>query len=142
MELLLEEIRDQQRATVEFVQTVEDRLRGEIRETREELRGEIRVLQAVVRKNSGDIQSHGQAIARLDTSVARLDTSVARLDTSVDRLDASVSRLDTSVSRNTKDIQANTEAIARVERKLETKVDIAVVAALDVRMTNLEEKVR
>jgi chromosome segregation ATPase len=135
MELLLEEIRDQQRATVEFVQTVEDRLRGEINESRAELTGEIRVLQAAVRKNSEDIQSHGQAIARLDTSVARLDTSVARLD-------ASITRLDASVSRNTKDMQANTEAIARVERKLETKADIAVVAALDARMTNLEEKVR
>ena len=49
MELLLEEIRDQNRAKIELLQAFEVRLRAEIRQSREEIRALTREFQAELR---------------------------------------------------------------------------------------------
>ena len=114
MELLLEEIKDQNRATIEVVQDLEVRLRTEITEFRQEFTARTDLIEVAVRQNSADIRQNSEDIRTHSEDIRQ----------------------------NSEDIRANTEAIARLEQKLDSKADRADLGVLEARVTALEAKER
>lgn len=107
-EVLLEEIRAQNRATIEAVQATRQQLQGAVDDLRREHSMRLEVLEGVVRQNSVDIRQQGErldrnteAIGVLQEAVTELQGEVkghsrelARLSAVVDRLDDHERRID------------------------------------------------
>jgi chromosome segregation ATPase len=82
--ILLEQIQEQNRATIEAVTSLGTSLRREISELRRDLTLRIEALEIAVRKNSEDIRKNSEDIRKLQEQVAEL-TEVVR--GKVDRAD-------------------------------------------------------
>ncbi len=71
--IILEEIRSQNRATIERVESHHEEIRRELQDFRSDIRGEFRMVQGV-------LQSHGTDVRQLKADIASLKEQVARLD--------------------------------------------------------------
>jgi outer membrane murein-binding lipoprotein Lpp len=130
-ELLLENIEQQNRATMEAVSAMGNQLRQEMREGFARLEARADVHEAILRQHSTDIQE-------LKTDVQRLKTDVQELKTDVQRLKTDVQELKTDVQELKTDVQGLKEAVRRIEVKLDGKADVSQVRALEARVTALE----
>ncbi len=75
-----------------------------------------------------------ERIARVEVRVGRVEEQVGRVEEQVGRLEVRVGRLEDAVRENSREIRAVKEALS-------TKVDGAVLAALELRVAALERKV-
>ena len=113
-EILLEEIRSQNHATIEAVEALGARLHGEMEDLDRRLGGRIDVLSVAVRQNSEGIRGLKVAVGQNTEDIRELKVAVGQ----------------------------NSEAVARIDRKLDRKADTAAVSALEVRVTTLEQRAR
>ena len=126
-EVILEEIRSQNRITIEAVQSTRDELKREIAERQERTDGRLQTLESAVRQNSTDIQALRGDVRVLQGDVRVLQTDVGILQTDVRVLQTDVRTLQTDVRTLT----------GRVER-LEEKVD--TLSGLEARVSVLERQ--
>jgi hypothetical protein len=79
--VILEEIRSQNRATIETVEARHQETRRDLQDFRTEVRGEFRVVHDVLR-------AHGEDIGQLKTGLGEVRSELAALKADVSRLDA------------------------------------------------------
>lgn len=133
-QVILEEIRSQNRIAMEAVQSHHEEARIEIQNFRGEVHADMSMLRTLIQGHSIDIHDVKTGMARVDTKVDRIETRVGNLETRVGNLDTKVGELDTKVDRlGTK----MGEVDAKVDR-LETKVD--KLAPLEERVAALERQ--
>lgn len=78
--VILEEIRSQNRATLEAVSALGTDLRGEMRHMREDLGSRIAALEAAVRQHAVDIRQLREQIANLREEIGSLKDRVGRIE--------------------------------------------------------------
>jgi hypothetical protein len=112
IEVLLEDMRAQNRATIEAVLSTRQALEAKLDAQRLELLGRIEALEVAVRMNSEDIR----------------------------RNSADIRQNSADIRQNTADIRQNTADIQRVLEKLDGKVDAVELARLEQRVAALERQ--
>lgn len=124
--ILMEQVLDQNRATIEAVKSLEQKMdrRFEEADRKNELR--FSTLEAAVRQNSADIRKNSEDIQTLQTQVSALQGAVTDLQS--DMRDVK-HRLDELVGR-----------IERIEAKLDLKADGRAFADLLRRVEAIEQR--
>jgi hypothetical protein len=74
--VILEEIRSQNRATLETVEASHQETRRELHEFRDEVRGDNRVVQAALREHSGEIRQLNTEVGTLKEHLTRIDAVI------------------------------------------------------------------
>ena len=99
IELLLEDMRDQNRATLEAVMMLGDEMRGEIGTLRRELCARLDVVEAVVREHSADVRDLRNDVSVLQVGIRELQHAVRIMTTQAEMhaLQARVERLEALV---------------------------------------------
>jgi NifB/MoaA-like Fe-S oxidoreductase len=87
--VILEEIRSQNRATIETVEAGHQESRRDLQDFRTEVRGEFRVVRDVLR-------AHGEDIGQLKTGLGEVSADLAEVGSELAALKADVSRLPSS----------------------------------------------
>ena len=85
-QVILEDIRSQNRATLEAVQSSHLSLQGQIAEVDQRLGGRLTLVEGAVRQNSADIRELKSDVAGLKSDVAELKSDVRRVEGKVDGL--------------------------------------------------------
>jgi archaellum component FlaC len=85
-EVILEEIRSQNRATIEAVESKSSELKREIAGLREDTGGRLQTLESAVRQNSTDLQALQKNVRNLADKVEQNGVDIRRLDEKVDNL--------------------------------------------------------
>ena len=124
-QVILEDIRSQNRATLEAVESFEGRYARDRTEDRARTDGRFDVIEGVLREHSRDIREIKGDVAVLKTDVAELKTDVAVLKTDVAEI-----KTDVAV------IKADVAAIKTDLRRVDGKVDH--LSALEPRLASLE----
>jgi predicted nuclease with TOPRIM domain len=75
--VVFEEIKSQNRATIEAVETTRDTLKAEIQHNRTEVVARLDTLEATVRQNGADIRQVRNDIAALKEQMTRIDVMMA-----------------------------------------------------------------
>ncbi len=117
--MLLEEIRSQNRATIEAVEAQGVYLGARIDALRDSLTPRIEALEGAVREHSEEIR--------------RLAERVQRLEVRMDRVEARQNGFED-------ELRAVRAGLARVEAKLDTRADVDALRDLDRRVTILERR--
>ena len=115
--ILLEQIQEQNRATIEAVFASEQRIRRDFEARFTSLEHRVAALEIAVRKNSEDIQE---------------------LKTAVRKNSEDIQELKTAVRKNTEDIQELKRSVDEVRAAMAQKPDAAQLAALEVRVARIE----
>jgi chromosome segregation ATPase len=117
--VLLEQIQEQNRATIEAVWSLDQKMERRFEE--ESGKNELRFqsLEAAVRFNSEQIRKNSEDIRKNSEDIRELSDGLTRLATSMDAL---------------------ARRMERVEEAIGIKADAAVVAALDARLRRIEER--
>lgn len=153
-ELLLEEMRTQNRATIEAVEAQGAYLGARIDALRDSLTPRIEALEVAVRQHSEAIHRLAERIERLEVRMdrveqrldrveQRLDRVEQRLDGVEQRLDGVEQRLDRADERQDgfeAELREVKAALGRVEAKLDTRADAAAVRDLERRVSILERR--
>jgi predicted RNase H-like nuclease (RuvC/YqgF family) len=112
--VLLEQIRSDQKAMYEAMIAMNEGLRRELRSEIGKVTARLEVLESVVKQNSEDIRTLRTEVGQLRSEVAELRADVASLRTEVERL------------RN----------------DFEKRDEVARIAALEARVTELERRLK
>lgn len=126
-QVILEEMRSQNRTTIEAVQGLRDELKQDIAEFREDTNARFQVLGSAVRQNSADILELKDAVRENTVDIQELKTAVRGNSADIQELRGDVSSLQKEVRQNGADI-----------RRLNEKVDNLV--GLEVRVSALERQ--
>ena len=94
-EVILEDIRSQNRATIEAVWSVRDELKREIAERQELTDARLQTLESAVRQNSTDVLTLQGDVRNLQRDVHNLADKVEHLDEKVDTLSGLEARVST-----------------------------------------------
>jgi hypothetical protein len=111
--VILEEVRSQNRATIEAVEAMGVALRSEIQELRAEFGARLDALEAAVRQNSADIRKNSEDIRRNSDDIRKNSEDIRQLRIEVEALKQQAARIEAELS---------TEHRQRLLR-LETRVD-------------------
>src|SRR3990172_9159585 len=133
-QVILEEIRSQNRTTIEEVQTVRAVLDARISSFEQTTAARFETLETAVRSNGRDLRRLETKVDKLETTVQRIDTRVEAIETKVERIDTRVEAIETKVER----IDTRVEAIETKVETVDGKIDTLV--PLDARVTALERR--
>ena len=100
-DVIVEEMRAQNRATIEAVETIRVKVEQRIDRFERETQSRFTVLEAVVRQNSADIRQNSQDIRKNSEDIRKNSEDIQALSTRVDglaSLDGRVSALERRVS--------------------------------------------
>ena len=125
--ILLEAIQEQNRATIEAVFASKQELVQRMDEMRRELTLRLKVVEAIVKKNSEDIRKSSEDI-RKNSEDIRKNSEDIRKNSEQIRL-------------NTEELGRHSEELRRIAAMLERKSDQASLIALEKRVTALEKHV-
>ena len=99
-DVLLEEIRSQNRGVMELVQTVETNLRQEMKEMKFELSSEIKITQMAVKSNKEEIIQIQKKLEEHDKRFDQVDKRFERVDKRFDILENKMDRVANKVEHN------------------------------------------
>ncbi len=88
--VMLEQIQEQNRATIEAVRSSETTLRRELSEVEDRLKLRVDVLDAAVRMNSEDIRKNSEAIRQNSEDIRQNSVDILRLNDQVEKLTVAV----------------------------------------------------
>jgi chromosome segregation ATPase len=146
--ILLEQIQEQNRATIEAVRSVESSLRREITELRRDLTLRMEALEIAVRKNSEDIRELQQQVRKNSEDIRELQQQVRKNSEDIRELQQQVRtnsedtrELQQQVRKNSEDIRELQKEVAESKELIRGKPDEAGLGALEVRVAKLEQRV-
>jgi chromosome segregation ATPase len=131
-QVILEDMRSQNRATLEAVQSFEARYARDRVEDRTRNDARFDTIEEVLREHTRDIREIRTDVGQLKTDVAELKTDVAVLKTDVAVLKTDVAELKTDVAVLKTDVAAIKADLQRVEGKVDHQ------SALEPRVAALE----
>ena len=111
-QVILEEIRSQNRATIEAVQSSHGELKRDIAELRGETTARFQVLEAAVRQNGADIRQNSTDIQDLRGEVRQNSADIRILQREVAQNSTDIRRLDEKVD-NLSGLEARVSALER-----------------------------
>ncbi len=125
--VILEEIRSQNRATIETVEARHQETRRDLEDFRTEVRGQFRVVHDVLRAHGEDIGQLktglgevGSGLAEVRSEVAEVRTTLAQVTTDLGEVRSEVAALKANVSRLDAVITADyRERLQRLEQRVE-----------------------
>jgi chromosome segregation ATPase len=117
--ILLEQIQEQNRATIEAVFASEQRIRRDFDARFSSLEQRVAALEVAVRKNSEDIQELKVAVRKNSEDIQELKVAVRE---------------------NSEDIQELKRSVDEVRAAMAQKMDAAQLAALEARVAHLETR--
>jgi predicted RNase H-like nuclease (RuvC/YqgF family) len=98
-EVIIEEMRSQNRATIEAVHGMRDELKRDIAELREDTTARFQTLESAVRHNSTDIQTLQRDVRNHSTDIQTLQRDVRNLADKVEHLEEKVDTLSSIETR-------------------------------------------
>lgn len=97
--VLLEEIRSQNRATIETVEARYGELRREMHAFRDEFRTELSLIRNVVQGHTGDIRDLRTDVREVKSGLARVETGLAAVEGKAGGIETRVGKMDTKVDK-------------------------------------------
>lgn len=131
--VLLEQIQEQNRATIEAVHSLDQKMMRRFEETDERNERRFQALMAAVQLNSELIRTNTEAIRKNSEDIRR-NTEV------LSRHGDELSRLSGAVESMGGELKLLARRVERLEEVLGLKADAALVANLDARIRRLEER--
>ena len=111
--VILEDIRAQNRLTIETVEARHDEMRRELQNFRGEVRADMSVLRTIVQGQSIDIRDLKNGLARVETKVQNIETRVENIATRVENTETRVQNIETKVDQ----LGAIDARVATLERR-------------------------
>ncbi len=139
-ELLLEEMRSQNRATIEAVEAQGAYLGARIDALRDSLTPRIEALEVAVRQHSEEIRQLATRIERLEVRMDRVEQRLDRVEQRLDRVEQRLDRADARQDGFEAELHEVKAALARIEAKLDTRADAAALRDLERRVSILERR--
>jgi len=133
LEILLEDIRAQNRATIEAVLSTRQALEAKMDAQRLELLNRIEALEAAVRINSQEIRKNSQEI-RKNSQEIRKNSQEIRKNTE------EIQKNSEEIRKNRQEIRKNSDDIRLILMKLDAKTDAAQLAQIEKRVEALERQ--
>jgi len=120
--LLLEEMRAQNRATIEFAHETRESLERRMDEGFQRTDGRIDVLEIAVREHSGRLQQVERTVGALDHRLENVEVKVGALDHRLQNVEIKVGELDHHLQNVEVKIDAVDAKIDRLDGKLDARV--------------------
>jgi chromosome segregation ATPase len=132
--VILEDIRSQNRLTIETVDARHEEMRRELQNFRGEVRADISALRTIAQGQSIDIRDLKTGLARVEAKVQNVETRVENIETRVENTETRVQNIETKVGN----IETRVQNIETKVGNIETKVD--QLGAIEARVATLERR--
>lgn len=141
MTILLEQIQEQNRATIEAVQSQGTSIRRDMGELERRLAVRIEALEAAVRQNSADIQRHTAELQRQSAELQRHSAEIQQNSADIRQNSADLRQNSADIRQLADELRTVKERLGELTTGVRGKADATAIEALDARVTNLERRV-
>ena len=132
--IILEEIRSQNRATIEAIEATRVALEAKIDDVDRGSKARDAVLEAAVRQNSADIRKNSVEIQQNSVDIQKHGASIQKHGASIRKNGASIRKNGAGIRKNTKEIRKNGEDIRVLTARVEA------LGPLDQRVSAIERR--
>jgi chromosome segregation ATPase len=139
--IILEEIRSQNRVTIEAIEATRVALEAKIDQVDRDSQARDSVLEAAVRQNSADIKDNGTDIRKNSAGIRRNSADIQKNSADIQKNSADIQKNSADIQKNSADIQKNSDEIRRNSediRVLTSRVD--ALGPLDHRVSAIERR--
>jgi methyl-accepting chemotaxis protein len=141
MTILLEQIQEQNRATIEAVQSQGTSIRREMGELERRLEGRIDALEAAVRQNSADIRQNSADIRQNSADIRQHSAEIRQNSEDIRQHSADIRQNSADIRQQADEVRKVREQLAGLTGLVGGKPDAAALEALDARVTHLERRI-